>query len=203
MTMSRAWLLIVLAACGGKTASVAAPAPAAPAPVPPPDLCGALSRAFDRVIACAPTPEAAEALQGTQRQLDAITGHRQANCGEALEAMLQTQDAACNLGVSADERAAISALATKRTTIPPSGDTAIDEGGARIMAMRDRMCACRDAACVAATEQAFNEDAAHAPNFRHAPQDVRDAANEVLDELARCGRKAEAPPQAPAEPSAP
>ncbi|MCE9576683.1 MAG: hypothetical protein K8W52_26285 [Deltaproteobacteria bacterium] len=156
-----------------------------------------LSRAFDRVIACAPSPEAAEALQGTQRQLGAITGGRQANCGELLGEML-VQDATCNLGVSAEERTAIAAIAAKRTTIPPSGDAALDAGSARIMGMRDRMCACRDAACVTATEQAFNEDVAHAPNFRHAPAAVRDAANEVLDELARCGRHAAyAPAPAP------
>jgi hypothetical protein len=96
--------------------------------------------------------------------------------------------ASCPVSLTADEQVWVERETSRRTTIPPTGDPAIDARIARFLELRDAVCACRDRACAEAVERESHEVGAGL--FFNQSKAVRDAGGKVSDEMLRCRMKA-------------
>jgi hypothetical protein len=201
----------LLASCKGKPREAPAPGPGSGAPAsaagagvaaepPAPDLCRSSTAAVDQ--ATCKTPEARQQLLDAKQAIDRIAeasfkvggaDHRQLQvmCAQVLLAI--EQDAAklsCTVAIDARQRKEITALLdawyAQRTPVAPTGDAASDAVIARIAAVRDAACACRDAACLDRVDQQLVSIGAMP---QAAPASARTLGSKLLEDAGRCASR--------------
>ena len=214
-------LVVALAACQGSTHEPPSPPPqTAPAPVtpsspplPPPapaatDLCAAGTRIFDHAT-CA-TPQGMKVLEQAKRTLSGTLDltTKAANtdphalqivCAQLIQAL--SRDAAahgCTIELAAADKQQIDVLMTayyaQRTPVTKTGDTAADAVVAKVVAVRDAMCACEDLTCVAKVDKTIDSIGTFGSN---APQAARDLGGKLLDDVSRCEARLNTPAPQP------
>jgi len=194
-------LMVMLAACKGGSRAEPKPGSAAP-PVStaPLDICDIGLRAFDKTTCDA--PDSAKNIQRAQQTfhgiLDTIQKTRppdprqlQMMCAQIFVAM--QRDFAkihCTTGVTGDQQAAIAAALeawyAQRTPVSPTGDQMSDAVIAKIVVVRDHMCACTDMACLERVDKALDTLGSLPEN---APAQARELGRSLLDDVGRCESK--------------
>jgi XTP/dITP diphosphohydrolase len=183
--------------------ATATPSPAPPAPAPP-DLCAAGTRIFDHAT-CASAQgmkildQAKRTLRGT---LDLTTKAANTDphalqivCAQLIQAL--SRDAAaqgCTIELAAADQhqleALMSAYYAQRTPVTNTGDAAADAVVAKIVAVRDAMCACEDMKCVTQVDKTIDSIGTFGSN---APQAARDLGGKLLDDVSRCEARLNTP----------
>ncbi len=204
---------------GAPSAAPPAPAPSADrappaAPAGPvPDVCRMGLDALGR--AACPTPEAQQSLADAKQSIDGIietlgkvgsADQRQFQvvCGQLLLAI--EQDAAklgCTVPIEPARRKEIAALLEawygQRTAVVPTGHAAADAVIAKIAAVRDAACACRDRPCLEALQQQLG---AVGEMPKAAPDAAKLLGSKLLEDAGRCAARVRTqgppPPQGPA-----
>ena len=96
----------------------------------------------------------------------------------------------CALAIDARQRAELTALLDawygQRTPVAPTGDAAADAVIARIVAVRDAACACKDAACLDRVDQQL---VAIGTLPATAPDAARTLGGKLLEDAARCAAR--------------
>lgn len=215
------------AAPAGPGGSAASQAPS-PVPPPPsgaavvaaaaaagqaPDFCRAGLEMIDQ--AACKTPDDKQRLVEPRKAIgglvDALSKmgaadprQTQVMCAQMLLAI--EHDAAklgCAVAIDASQRQQMTALLDawygQRTKVEPTGDAAADAVIARIAAVRDAACECRDAACLDRVDPQLVAIGAMPAS---APPAARTLAGKLLDDAARCAARARTPAP-PALPPAP
>jgi hypothetical protein len=183
-----------------------APAPAAtaeqptPAPALTPDVCRISLAAIEQ--ATCKTPEARQGLLGARESIDKLVEtigkvggadrrEFQVMCAQMMLAI--EQDAAklgCTVAMDARRRTEITALLDawygQRTPVVPTGDAASDAVIARIVAVRDAACACRDAACL---DRVDKQLATVGTLPEAAPAAARTLGGKLLEDAGRCASR--------------
>lgn len=207
LVASLVMLVVALAACKGDHKTPPAPGSgsaiasgAAPTPPPAnatPDVCEAGVRAIER--ASCKSPEAAkfldrarQTLAGTldvARKASSADPHQlQIVCAQLVQALLRdASTSGCTIELGDVDRKQITSLLeawyAERTPVVPTGDSASDALIARIVAVRDAMCACTDMTCLARVDKQIDTIGALAAG---APQVARDLGTKLLDDVSRC-----------------
>jgi hypothetical protein len=190
----------------GSSAPPAAPAaPASPdggaaAEAPGPDVCRISLLALEQ--ASCPTAEARQGLLATKKSIDSVVEtigkvagadprQFQVMCAQMLLAI--EQDAAklsCTIALDARQRAEITAMLdawyAQRTPVVPTGDAAADAVIAKIAAVRDAACECRDAACLQGLEKQLGAVGAMP---QAAPAAARTLGSKLLEDAGRCASR--------------
>lgn len=194
---------------GGTGAGTPAPSPAAPgtapaaptAPaVPTTDACWIGLAALDG--ATCRTTDALKSLMGTRKSIDSVVEtlrkiggadprQFQVLCAQMLLAI--EQDATklgCTVPIEATQRRDLQALLEawygQRTPVVPTGDAAADAVIARIAAVRDAACACKDAACL----DGLNAQLAGVGTMpAAAPDAARKLGSKLLEDAGRCASR--------------
>ena len=199
--------LSLLASCKDKPreSSQPAPSPGSSAAAGPstPDICRSGLAMIDQAT-CA-KPEARLSLVKTRNVIDhlvktlgelagADSRQSQMVCAQMLMAL--EQDAAklsCTLAIDARQRKEITTLLDawygQRTPVTPTGDAAADAVIARIAAVRDAACECRDAACLDRLDQQLGEVGSMPAT---APASARTLGGKLLDDAGRCASRVRA-----------
>jgi hypothetical protein len=167
------------------------------------DICKISQEAVDQ--ATCTTPEGRQSLVDAQQAIGRIvetigkvggTSLRQYQvmCAQLLLAI--ERDAAklsCTLALDARQRTEIAALLDawygQRTPVVPTGDAAADAVIARIGAVRDAACECRDAACLDRVDQQLVAIGALPAT---APDAARTLGSKLLEDAARCAARVRA-----------
>jgi len=178
-------------------ATTGAMTPAAPAL----DVCRISLDALDR--ATCPTPDGRASILDVKRSVQgAIDAIRkvggadslqfQAVCAQLLLAI--ESDATklkCAVALDARHRAEINAMLDgwygQRTPVVPTGDPAADAVIARIAAVRDATCECRDGACLDRMTKQLQAVGAMPGS---APDAARTLGNKLLEDAGRCASRA-------------
>src|SRR5258705_6115 len=160
------------------------------------DACGIGLRALD-VVKC--PDEALAQVKRAKQQLAGVVGmmgsgglggseQQQIACAQMVLAF--ERDAAklhCTIPIAAGDRAKLVAMLdafyARRTPVTPTGDGEADAVIARIVAVRDAVCACRDPACLDRVEGRLDAIGTFAAT---APQNARDLGAKLLDDIGRC-----------------
>jgi len=176
--------------------SAAVVADAAP---PSLDICKIGVAAIEK--ATCPTPEVRENLMKAKKSLDGVVqtvGQAQADpvqfqvmCAQLLLAIERdAKKAGCTLAVDAQQRtdimATLDAWYARRTPVTQTGDAAADAVIAKIVAVRDATCECRDAACL---ERVDKQLVAIGTMPETAPQAARTLGSKLLEDAARCANR--------------
>ncbi len=175
-------------------------APTAPAAVPTTDACWIGLAALDG--ATCRTTDALKSLMGTRKSIDSVVEtlrkiggadprQFQVLCAQMLLAI--EQDAAklgCTVPLEATQRRDLQALLEawygQRTPVVPTGDAAADAVIARIAAVRDAACACKDAACL----DGLNAQLAGVGTMpAAAPDAARKLGSKLLEDAGRCASR--------------
>lgn len=177
-----------------------AAAAAAEKPAPTPDICRISLTAIEQ--ATCKTPQARQGLLEAKKSIDRLVetigkvggGDRrefQVMCAQMVLAI--EQDAAklgCTVAMDARRRTEITALLDawygQRTPVVPTGDAAADAVIARIAAVRDAACACRDAACLDRLDKQLAE-VGTLPAA--APAAARTLGSKLLEDAGRCASR--------------
>lgn len=187
----RAVLVVVLVhilGCDSKGAS--------PAMSGTPPICEALLSAHDRLIECEREVKAKEFLRRSRERLPSLwrgvegDARMQAERDCALmlgEISKGAEESGCDLRLSVDVRRRIADEQSHRTDVPTTGDAEVDRVIDQMKSLRDRACACTDRACVSATKAEL--DALPSEPVRRAPAATRDAAGDIVGDLARCASR--------------
>jgi len=207
--VKRAIVLVALLACKGDKPREQAPAPApasgsAPAIVVDaaptvPTLCQLGATAVDK--ATCPTPEVRANLAKAKKSLDGIVqtvGQAAADpeqfqvmCAQLVLAIERdAKKAGCTLAISDVERKDMMAILdtwfARRTAVTQTGDAAADAVIARIAAVRDATCECKDATCLERVDKQLISIGTMPPS---APQAARDLGAKLLEDAARCANR--------------
>jgi hypothetical protein len=187
-------------AAAGSTAGSAAGSAAAGSAASPADICKIAVAALDK--ATCPTPELLQGLRETKGSIDRIVetvgqlgganrSQFQVLCAQVLLAI--ERDAAklkCVMAIDPGPRAEITALLDawygQRTPVVPTGDAASDAAIARMVAVRDAACECRDAACLDRVDKLL---VTLGPFPEKAPDAARTLASKLLEDAARCASR--------------
>lgn len=181
-------------------AVAAAPPDGAEAGVPVVDACGISSAAL--ATAACPSADAAKGLARAKDSIDQIvqtvgtigsadTRQMQVMCAQLLSAIERdAKKLGCTLTIPPAQRTEIAALLDawfgQRTQVEPTGDAAVDAVIARMVAVREAACACRDAACL----DALDKELVKVPPFpAKAPDGARELGVKVLEDAARCAQR--------------
>lgn len=185
----------------------------APSPVPPkppgaeaaaaeplPDVCRSSLVVLDQATCKTPEDrqrlvEPRKAISGLVEALSKAGGsdprQTQVMCAQMLLAI--EQDATklgCAVAIDAPRRKEITGLLDawygQRTPVAPTGDAAADAVIARIVAMRDAACDCRDAACLDRVDQQL-VGIGEMPGS--APPAARTLAGKLLEDAGRCATR--------------
>jgi hypothetical protein len=177
-----------------------AAAAAAAAAEPVPDVCRSSLVVLDQ--AACKTPEARQSLVEPRKAISGLVEalgkigaadprQQQVICAQMLLAI--EHDAAklgCTIAIDAPRRKEITGLLDawygQRTPVAPTGDAAADAVIARIVAVRDAACDCRDAACLDRVDQQLVAIGQLPPA---APPAARTLAGQLLDDAARCAAR--------------
>jgi hypothetical protein len=155
--------------------------------------CEGLLRLNEEKEKCEPTAEGKAYLRRYREQLpnhwaDAkdIGARRRAarGCALMLDQLAADLPPNCPVQLTAAERAWVDSEAGRRTTIPPTGDAAIDALIAELLGLRDRMCACQDRPCADTANQEFLQLAPHLLGGQSTVD--REAGAKVVEELQHC-----------------
>ena len=187
----------------GGTSSAPSPVPtpppgaAAAAASPVPDICRTSLVVLDQSTCTTPDArqrllEPRKAISGLIEALSKVSAtdprQTQVMCAQMLLAI--EQDAAklgCAVAIDAPRRKEITGLLDawygQRTPATPTGDAAADAVIARIVAMRDAACDCRDAACLDRVDRQL-VGIGQLP--ASAPPAARTLAGKLLDDAGRC-----------------
>jgi hypothetical protein len=175
-------------------------ATAATAAAPTPDICRSSFIALDQ--ATCPTPEARQSLAEAKKTLGRIVEtiskvggselrQFQAMCAQMFLAI--ESDAAklsCKVPIDARQRKELTALLDawygQRTSIAPTGDAPSDAVIARIAAVRDAACECRDAACL---DRVDKQLVSIEPLPATAPDSARTLGKKLLEDAGRCASR--------------
>ncbi len=204
--------LCLMASCGSKPSEQAAgsgsgsstlPArPVAVADAAPPalEICQIGRAAVDQ--ATCPKPEDREGLVKAKQAMDGLVDtigklgtadprQFQVLCAQMLLAIERdAKQVNCTIELEPAKRAQITAFLDawygQRTPVTPTGDAAADAVVARIVAMRDAACECRDAACLELVDRQL---VTIEPMPQAAPRSARDLAGKLLDDAARCASR--------------
>jgi hypothetical protein len=193
----------------GAGAPATAPAAGATADTSTPDICRN-GLAMIEQATCG-KPEARQSLLNTRKAIEStietlgkVAGadrrQFQVMCAQMLLAI--EQDAAklsCKLVIDERQRKEITTLLDawygQRTPVVPTGDAAADAVIARIAAVRDAACECRDAACLDRLDQQLGEVGTMP---QAAPAEARTLGSKLLEDAGRCAsrvRTLAAPPR--------
>ncbi|HSK04986.1 MAG TPA: hypothetical protein VK932_27245 [Kofleriaceae bacterium] len=175
-------------------------APAAPAAVPTTDACWIGLAALDG--ATCKTTDALKSLMGTRKSIESVVDtirkvggadprQFQVMCAQMLLAI--EQDATklgCTVALEPTQRRDLQALLEawygQRTPVVPTGDAASDAVIARIAAVRDAACACKDAACL----DGLNAQLAGVGMLpEKAPDAARRLGSKLLEDAGRCASR--------------
>ncbi len=197
-------LAFVLIACGGKGDATpgAGPSPGPPATTGPGlagiKACQSMIRGLDALMTCAPAAERnmMARLQEPQRKIYGDTTAISAeqvqlyarSCilqlGEMAESM---RPYGCKFELTGEEQAWFDGEHRRRTQATGVTHAASRESLAQVIGFRDRMCACKDAACTEIVATALDASLeAGAGKLSHEDDVARDAASRVIDELTHC-----------------
>ena len=184
----------------GSGAPQGAPAPGAAAEAAAPDLCRSSLAALDQATCKAPGDRqslvnAKQAIGGVVETIGKASGtdprQFQVMCAQMLLAI--ERDAAklsCAVPIDARQRKEITALLDawygQRTPVVPTGDAAADAVIARIVAVRDAACECRDAACLDRVDQQLVAIGAMPAT---APDAARTLGSKLLEDAGRCASR--------------
>jgi hypothetical protein len=188
----------------GAGAPAAAPAsgvaPAAPATPETPDICRIGLDALDKATCTKPESrdslvDARKAIARTSEAIGKLTAadprQLQVMCAQMLLAI--ERDAAklsCTLAIDARRRKEITTLLDawfgQRTPVTPTGDAAADAVIARIAAVRDAACECRDAACLDRLDKQLGEVGTMPAA---APDAARKLGSKLLEDASRCASR--------------
>ena len=118
--------------------------------------------------------------------------HVAAQCAVMLDGMMRAaQPKNCPLDVTDGERRELAAFLTawygERTAAPTTGNAAADAAVAKLASQRDAACACKDVACVRATNTGLDAELAALSTDTAKP--AHDAAAKMIDEVARCRQR--------------
>jgi hypothetical protein len=192
----------------GSGAPATAPGSSAAADPSTPDICRSGLAIIDQAT-CA-KPEARQSLAKTRKVIDqmvkmlgeiagAAPRQSQVVCAQMLMAI--EQDAAklgCTLAIDARQRTEITTLLDawygQRTPVTPTGDAAADAVIARIAAVRDAACECRDAACLDRLDKQLGEVGTMPAT---APASARTLGSKLLDDAGRCASRVRTLPAPP------
>jgi hypothetical protein len=188
------------AATGTAPPATTAAAPSAPAAIPTTDACWIGLAALDG--ATCKTTDALKSLMGTRKSIDSVVDtirklggadprQFQVMCAQMLLAI--EQDATklgCAVALEPAQRRDLQALLEawygQRTPIVPTGDAASDAVIARIAAVRDAACACKDGACL----DGLNAQLAGVGTLPEtAPDAARRLGSKLLEDAGRCASR--------------
>ncbi len=109
-------------------------------------------------------------------------------CAQLIQAL--SRDAAaqgCKIELAAADQQQIdvvmSAYYAQRTPVAKTGDATADLVVAKVVAVRDAMCACEDMKCVTKIDKTIDSIGTFGSN---APQAARELAGKLLDDVSRC-----------------
>ncbi|HLL25578.1 MAG TPA: hypothetical protein VK427_25755 [Kofleriaceae bacterium] len=199
-------VLVLLAACKGDKP------PPAPTPTPTPTSPAVVVDAQALVDACAigrfavdkatcQSDAARGALAKAKKSLDGVLAtvgqttadprQLQVMCSTMLLAIERdAAKASCTLALDALHRADIMALLdewyAQRTPLVPTGDAAADAVIAKIAAIRDAACECRDGACLNKLDAQLGGVGTMPAN---APEAARTLGSKLLEDAARCANR--------------
>jgi len=189
-------LIVLLSACGNKKEAAPAPAPAsgsAPAKAEA-DVCRIASKAIEGASCAALLAPAKKSLDGIVQmvgQASADPRKFQVMCAQLLLAI--ERDAAkqsCKLAIDETQRSQIMKLLdewyAQRTQVVPTGDAEADKVIAKLAAVRDATCGCRDGACL---DQVDKQLTAIGEMPASAPQAARDLGSKLLEDASRCANR--------------
>jgi hypothetical protein len=203
-----ALVLVLLLACKSDkpapapapaSGTAVAPAPADAAAPAAPDTCKLGAAAIDG--ATCPTPEVRATLVAMKKSLDGVVqtvGQAAADpqqfsvmCAQLLLAIERdAKKQGCTLALPDDKRAemmsVLDAWYARRTPVTPTGDAAADAIIAKIAAVRDATCECKDGACL---ESLTKKLAGVGEMPATAPQAARDLGSALLGDAARCANR--------------
>lgn len=204
--MKRAIVLVVLLACKGDKPREQSPAPASgSAPVVVvdaatiPTLCMLGATAVDN--ATCPTPEVRANLAKAKKSLDGVVqtvGQAAADpeqfqvmCAQLVLAIERdAKKAGCTLAITDAQRkdmmAVLDTWFARRTPVTQTGDAAADAVIAKIAAVRDATCECKDGACL---ERVDKQLVSIGTMPAGAPQAARDLGTKLLADAARCASR--------------
>jgi hypothetical protein len=194
-------LMVALAACKGGSHAEPKPGSAAPpGSTAALDICGIGLRAFDKTTCDA--PDGAKNIQRAQQAfhgiLDTIQKTQpsdprplQMMCAQLFLAMQRDfEKIHCTTGITADQQAALAAALeawyAERTPVKPTGDQLSDAVIAKIVVVRDHMCACTDMACLERVDKELDTLGSLPEN---APAQARELGRSLLDDVGRCETK--------------
>jgi hypothetical protein len=176
------------------------PASGAPPAAPTPDICRNSYITLDR--ATCPTPEARQSLGEAKKAIGRIVEtigkiggtdlrQLQAMCAQMFLAI--ESDAAklkCEIPIDASQRKEIMTLLDawygQRTPVAPTGDATSDAVIARIAAIRDAACECRDPACL---DRVDKQLVSIGPLPATAPDAARALGRKLLEDAGRCASR--------------
>ncbi len=184
------------------SASPSTPSPAQP-PAPP-DICAAGTRIFDHATCTSAQgmkvlEQAKRTLNGTldltKKAASADPHALQIVCAQLIQALSRDAVAqGCKIDLAEADQQQIEVLMAayyaQRTAVTPSGDTAADAVIAKIVGVRDAMCACEDMKCVAKVDKTIDTIGTFGSN---APQAARDLGGKLLDDVSRCEARLNTP----------
>ncbi|HWU88592.1 MAG TPA: hypothetical protein VN253_15020, partial [Kofleriaceae bacterium] len=185
----------------------AAPASGAPE-APPPDICRSSLAALDQATCTTPEVrqkllDAKKAISGVVETMTKVGGadprQFQVMCAQMLLALERDSvKLSCAIAIDAHQRKELTALLDawygQRTPVAPTGDTASDAVIARIAAVRDATCGCRDAACLDRVDQQLVAIGALPPA---APDAARTLGSKLLEDAGRCASRVRTLGEAP------
>lgn len=187
------------AAGAGSGAQPGSAAAGGSAPPLVPDICKSSLGVLDRAVC--KTPEASQGLLQARIGLERLGStigiggsdprQYQVMCSEMLRAI--EQDATklgCKLPIDAAQRKEIDGLLEwwygQRTPVTPTGDADADAVIAKIVAVREATCQCRDAACLDRVQQQL---VAVGTLPQAAPDAARTLGRKLLDDIGRCAAR--------------
>lgn len=213
MTRAAVLLVVVLAGCKGDKPREQPPAPVPSGSAPPasapaidapaaeatPALCE-LGLAAVAGATCE-KPEMRASLMAMKRSLDGLVDtigkasgdpvQFQVMCAQLVIAIERdAKRAGCTLAIDDLQRgelmAVLDAWYAHRTRVTPTGHAAADAVIAKIAAVRDATCECRDGACLDRVDKQLVAIGEMPPD---APQAARDLGSKLLEDAARCANR--------------
>jgi hypothetical protein len=164
------------------------------------DVCRIGLAALDQ--AACPTPQILQSLLAAKKSLHGVVDtvgklggaspeKFQVMCAQLLLAI--ERDAVkvkCTVTLAADDRAKIMTLLdawyAQRTPVAPTGDAASDAVIAKIVALRDAACECKDAACLERLDKQLVEIGTLPAT---APEAARTLGGKLLEDVGRCASR--------------
>jgi hypothetical protein len=162
-------------------------------PVIPDDLCKLGIAAIDRASCPGLKPARAslEAIAGAAQKTTVDPHGYELTCARLIDAVVRdTSTTGCSVPLDPAMQArvakAVEAYYAQRTAVTPTGNAEADAWIAKIAAMRDTACACKDQACI---DQADAQLVKIEAMPGAASQAARDLATQLLDDAARCAQR--------------